>query len=640
MLGAGGMAEVYLAKDEELGRLVAVKLVHARHRTDGRFRERLAREAKAAARLTHPNIVPVFDLGEAEGAPYIAMEFVEGRNLKEHLRRRGRLSPKLAVDYTRQILAALGYAHAHGIIHRDVKPQNILVTEDNRLKLTDFGIAKAVDSELTETGSLIGTADYLSPEQILGGPATRASDLYAVGVVLYELLTGELPFSGETPLSVALKHAHEQPTPPSQVAGDGETEISAALEQVVLCALAKAPAERYESADDFAGALAEAATGLHYTSDSTDETTATLPIVTAPTQVLVPSGPAVARRPPPRHPPPSPPAPRMPRKRPLWPWVLTLALAAAALALVGGYAVLEIDNRGQAQSETGGVGTVTVPSTVGLSEQEAVRAIEALGLQAVVETSSSEEIAVGFVVSQTPEGGAQIGEGQTVTIVVSTGNELLKVPRVIGLTAQDAVDAITSAGFVAETVESHSQEPVGLVVSQNPRPGSRIEEGASITITVSTGPEAVPVPDVVGQDEESARVALESTGFSVEVVTAPSESQAGIVVEQTPGAGSQLESGATVTLTVSSGPATIAVPGVTGQSRDAAERTLRAAGFGVEVLGKETSGRNLAGIVLDQDPRPGVRVEPKTSIVIVVGIYVEPVLDDPPVQEDTPATDG
>ncbi len=640
MLGAGGMAEVYLAKDEELGRLVAVKLVHARHRTDARFRERLAREAKAAARLTHPNIVPVFDLGEAEGAPYIAMEFVEGRNLKEHLRRRGRLSPKRAVDYTQQILAALGYAHAHGIIHRDVKPQNILVTEDDRLKLTDFGIAKAVDSDLTETGSLIGTADYLSPEQILGGPATIASDLYAVGVVLYELLTGELPFSGETPLSVALKHVHEQPTPPSQVAGDGETEIPAALEQVVLCALAKAPAERYESAHDFAGALAEVATGPRDTADPTDDTTATLPIVTAPTQVLVPSDPVVARRSAPRHPPPPPPVPRAPRRRPLWPWVLTLALAVAALALVGGYAVLEIDSRGQAQSQTDAVGTVTVPSTVGLSEQEAVRAIEALGLQAVVETSSSEEIATGLVIAQTPEGGAQISEGQTVTLVVSTGSELHKVPRVVGLTAEDAIEAITSAGFVAEAVDAPSQEPAGLVVSQNPRPGSRIEEGASITITVSTGPEAVPVPDVVGQDEESARLALESSGFSAEVVTTPSESQAGIVVEQTPGAGSELESGGTVTLTVSSGPATIAVPSVTGQSRDVAELTLRAAGFEVKVLGEETSGRNLAGIVLDQDPRPGVRVEPKTSIVIVVGIYVEPVPADPPAQEDTPATDG
>ena len=251
-LGAGGMADVYLAEDQELGRQVAIKILNDRHAVDDSFIERFRREAKNAAGLSHPNIVSIYDRGEAEGTYYIAMEFLDGRSLKELIVGRGPAPIKVAIDYARNILAALAAAHKQGIVHRDIKPHNVLIGAEGRLKVTDFGIARSGASQMTEVGSIIGTAQYLSPEQARGAPVDQTSDLYSVGVVLYEMLTGQVPFTGDTPLEIAMKHLSEVPKPPSEL----RPEVSHDLDSVVLRALAKDPSERYQSAEEMDADLA------------------------------------------------------------------------------------------------------------------------------------------------------------------------------------------------------------------------------------------------------------------------------------------------------------------------------------------------------------------------------------------------
>src|SRR5437667_11188652 len=256
-LGAGGMANVYLAEDQELGRRVAIKILDDRHAADDSFIERFRREAKNAAGLSHPNIVSIHDRGEAEGTYYIAMEYLSGRSLKELIVSRGPTPIKIAVDYTRQILAALSFAHRNGIVHRDIKPHNVVVDSDGRLKVTDFGIARSGASQMTEVGSIIGTAQYLSPEQARGAPVDQRSDVYSVGIVLYEMLTGKVPFTGDTPLEIAMTHLSATPEPPSEQ----RIEIPHELDSIVLRALAKDPVDRYQSAEEMDADLARAARG-------------------------------------------------------------------------------------------------------------------------------------------------------------------------------------------------------------------------------------------------------------------------------------------------------------------------------------------------------------------------------------------
>src|SRR5881296_3571486 len=271
-LGTGGMANVYLAEDQELGRRVAIKMLDERHTQDEQFVERFRREAKNAAGLSHPNIVSIYDRGQSNGTYYIAMEYLEGKTLKELLVSRGPTPIRVAIDYARQILAGVGFAHRHGIVHRDIKPHNVVVDSDGRLKVTDFGIARSGASQMTEVGSIIGTAQYLSPEQARGSPVDQTSDVYSVGVVLYELLTGQVPFTGDTPLEIAMKHLSEVPKPPSEL----RPEVPHDLDLVVLRALAKDPADRYRTADEMDADLGRVLEGLAVSSATTDAATAVL----------------------------------------------------------------------------------------------------------------------------------------------------------------------------------------------------------------------------------------------------------------------------------------------------------------------------------------------------------------------------
>src|SRR5438132_4317295 len=372
------MASVYLAEDQELGRRVAIKLLDERHAQDEQFVERFRREAESAAGLSHPNVVSIYDRGEAEGTYYIAMEYLEGKTLKELLVSRGPTPVRVAIDYTRQILSALEFAHRNGIVHRDIKPHNVVVAPDGRLKVTDFGIARSGSSQMTEAGSIIGTAQYLSPEQAQGKPVHPSSDLYSVGIVLYEMLTGSVPFTGDTPLEIAMKHLSATPEPPSELRDD----VPDDLDLVVLRALAKDPEDRYQTAEEMNADLARIQRGLSVSSETTDAATAVLAgagISGAPT-IIAPRPTQVA---PPQAPPPTPPAgyygyegpPR--RSRSIWPWVL-VALLLIGAGFAAWFAYGKISQQLNANKPVG------VPYGVGLKKAQAVKKITDKDLKAKI----------------------------------------------------------------------------------------------------------------------------------------------------------------------------------------------------------------------------------------------------------------
>src|SRR5438094_7602985 len=477
-LGGGGMADVYLAEDQELGRRVAVKILHDRYANDEQFVERFRREATHAAGLSHPNIVSIYDRGETNGSYFIVMEYVEGRTLKELIRARGPCPVAVALDYARRILAALGFAQRHGIVHRDIKPHNVVVDADGRLKVTDFGIARSGASQMTEVGSIIGTAQYLSPEQARGSPVDQRSDVYSVGIVLYEMLTGKVPFTGDTPLEIAMKHLSEVPVPPSEVRDD----IPDDLDMVVLRALAKDPEDRYQTASEMDADLARIQRGLSISSETTDAATAVLAgagISGAPT-IIAPRPTQVA---PPQPPPPTPPAayygyegpPR--RSRSLWPWLLVLLLlVGAGFAAWFGY--------GKIRDELNANKPVAVPYVVGLRKAQAVAKIEDKGLKAKTVPGASQTFPAGTVIAQSIDGGEKTDKGNTVRLTVSTGKPKARVPDVVGKSQSDAVAALTAAHLKVAVFHVYSSKSPDTVTAQNPPADSRVFWNTKVRINV------------------------------------------------------------------------------------------------------------------------------------------------------------
>ncbi|HET9214522.1 MAG TPA: Stk1 family PASTA domain-containing Ser/Thr kinase [Gaiellaceae bacterium] len=627
-LGAGGMANVYLAEDEDLGRRVAIKILNDRYANDDLFIERFRREAKSAASLSHPNIVSIYDRGEAEGTYYIAMEVIEGRSLKELILTRGALPIGTAMSYAKQLLEALRFAHRHGIIHRDIKPHNVLVSADQhvkanepRLKVTDFGIARHGASQMTEAGSIMGTAQYLSPEQARGAPVTAASDLYSAGVVLYEMLTGKVPFSGDSAIEIAMKHVNELPTPPSKL----RSEIPPELDQIVLRALAKEPEERYQTADEFIEDLERVEAGLPISRATATAATALLvpPALDDATQVLASEGATRVAAPPaapvtPRRPPGYPPATgygEPPRKRRRWvPWLLVLLLLAAA-AFAGWWVYNEVQDQLEASEP------VAVPLVEGLREERAIDVIERAGLRAEVEEEPSREVEEGIVIEQSPQEGTRISRGDPVTIVVSTGPRMVEVPRVVGMTFEEAVEVLEDAGLDArrQDVFSNRRDP-GVVASQEPPPGTEVEEGTEVLVRVSQGAEQIAVPDVLDQSEESARQELQQAGFEVEAVQAPDDdTPAGLVSTQSPDPGIMADRGSTVQITISTGPEQVTVPNVVGDDEATAGGALEAEGFSVRVRRVPVVDPDQDGIVQDQDPGGGTEADPGSQVTIFVG---------------------
>ena len=621
-LGAGGMADVWLAEDQELGRRVAVKILHDRYANDEQFVERFRREATHAAGLSHPNIVSIYDRGVADGEYFIVMEYIEGRTLKELIVTRGPCPVPVAISYTRQVLAALRYAHKNGIIHRDIKPHNVLVDHEGRVKVADFGIARAGASEMTEAGSIVGTAQYLSPEQARGAPVDESSDLYSTGIVLYELLTGTVPFTGETPVEIAMKHLSQTPEAP----GTRRGEIPHDLDLVVLRALAKEPSERYRSAAELDRDLELVARGEAVGTET--ETAATMVLAgagaldaTAATQVTGarPSatggtyggderyraydGP-VARR------------------RSIWPWVIGLGVVLAVA--VGGW--LLYDN---VQKQIDSNKPLPVQQYTGIVESKAFNLIIADGFKPNVQRTPNSTQPAGIVYEQSPTEGTQLARGGIVTIKVSTGKKTVAMPDVVGSQLTEAVATLTIAGLKTKSVGVASDKPAGEVTGQDPRAGTSLVEGATVRINYSTGPKPVAVPSVVGLDYSTALQQLQAAGFVVSRTDVESNATAGTVTSQVPSGSSTAAKGATVNVSVSNGPQTTPLPDVSGQTQAAATATLTAAGFKVKVTPQDTDVASFDGVVISQDPPGNTQQDPATVVTLFVGAFVQQTTSTP-----------
>jgi eukaryotic-like serine/threonine-protein kinase len=600
-LGGGGMADVYLAEDQELGRRVAIKMLHGRYANDEQFVERFRREATHAAGLSHPNIVSIFDRGEIEGTYYIVMEYVEGKTLKELIRSRGLCPIPVAIAYTRQILAALRYAHRNGVIHRDIKPHNVIVDSEGVVKVTDFGIARAGASQMTEEGAIIGTAQYLSPEQARGAPVDQTSDLYSTGIVLFELLTGDVPFTGESPVEIAMKHLADVPPAPSELRSD----VPEDLDLVVVRALAKEPADRYQSAAAMDADLETVARGGRVAAETAEAATMvlagerTLDATTA-TQVV--------RRPPTQYEPPK-------RGRSFWPWLVGLGVVLALL--VGGWLAYD-----SIQRQLQGAESVAVPYVVGIQQANAERLIQDKGLIPQVHRVANADVEEGVVFAQSPTEGTRVDKETVVRIDVSSGKPQVTIPSVVGQSVEDAVAELTRAGLDAQVVEINSDRDEGTVTAQSPNPGTVVVEGTRVRINVSKGPRPATIPNVVGLPYDQAASELQRAGFGVSRIDVDSDQAAGIVTAQDPSGGSEGSKGSTVTVSVSKGPSTTAVPDVTTQDVSIAQTTLDAAGFRTRVVLEDTTDPTSDGIVVSQDPVGGTQAKPNSLVTLFVGRYV------------------
>src|SRR5919108_2980833 len=610
-LGGGGMADVYLAEDQELGRRVAVKILHDRYANDDQFVERFRREATHAAGLSHPNIVSIYDRGETNGSYFIVMEYVEGRTLKELIRARGPCPIHVAIAYTRQILAALRYAHRNGVIHRDIKPHNVIVDPEGVIKVTDFGIARAGPSQMTEEGAIIGTAQYLSPEQARGAPVDQTSDLYSTGIVLFELLTGNVPFTGETPVEIAMKHLSDTPDPPSAQ----RKEVPTDLDLVVLRALAKEPPDRYQSAAAMDADLETVAHGGHVPVETADAATIVLAGgrgADAPTAVTqLRRGRAVPPGYPPGYEPPK------PRRRVLWPWLL--GFGALLAILVGGWFLVDTI-RDQLEASK----PVSVPYVVALREANARNEILDAGLKVRVNRVPSSDVEEGFVISQSPTQGTRVEKETIVAIEVSTGKREVTVPSVVGQDQANAIEELTRAGLDAHVVSVSSDKDIGVVTGQDPAPGEVVVEGTQVRINVSSGPKQISVPSVLLLPYEQAVTELQRAGFKVSRIDIESDQAKGIVTNQDPNGGATASEGSTVTLSVSRGPVTSSVPDVTTQDFSVAQATLEGAGFRTKVVFEDTEDPSLDGIVISQDPVGGSQEKANTVVTLFVGRLVQP----------------
>jgi serine/threonine-protein kinase len=613
-LGAGGMADVYLAEDQELGRRVAIKILNGRHANDDQFIERFRREAKNAAALNHPNIVSIYDRGEAEDTYYIAMEFLDGRSLKELIVGRGAAPMNVAIEYARQILSALRFAHRHGIVHRDIKPHNVLVDAEGRVKVTDFGIARAGTSQMTETGSIVGTAQYLSPEQARGGEVDPRSDLYSLGVVLYELLTGKTPFEGETPVEIAMKHLSNAPKPPSKL----RPEVPPALDKVVLRALAKDPDDRYQSADEMEADLERVARGapVSAATAATQVMRVSPPAAatesTAATMIAPPSGTRARDVPPPvvveeEH------VEAGGPERPLWPWLVAAAFVVAA-AVAGFFVWHELSGS-------------TVKEPVGLYQGEpqaqAERQIRAAHLVPSVKHGPSDKYKKGIVFNQDPSAGNKVARGGTVTIFVSTGPPPVSVPDVKGQSWSNAQQALTNAGLlpVEHIVPGNTK---GQVTATDPPAGKSVPKGSKVRVNVMSGPQQVGVPSVVGQTLAQATAALHNDGFNVNPTYVDSTAPQNQVIHQNPAPGSQVPKGSTIDLQVSNGPPQVSVPPVVGETAQQAVSDLEGAGFVVNQQFVSVSDSSQDGIVQAQNPDGGSRATKGSTVTITIGQYSSP----------------
>ncbi len=574
-IGSGGMADVWRANDTDLGRDVAIKVLHENFSRDREFVERFRREASSAAGLQHPNVVAVYDRGTYEDTYYIAMELVEGSSLRDLINQG--LDTGGAVEVARQVLAAAGFAHSKGIVHRDLKPMNVLIDRDGRIRVTDFGIARAGNSEITQTGSVMGTSQYLSPEQAQGMEVTPATDIYSIGVMLFEMLTGRVPFDGENAVAIAMKQVTEAPRAPSEI----NPAVSPALDAVVLRALAKDPAARYGSAAEMTAALDAAELDPERSPGHTERYEAILA-----EQELLPDN----RR----------------RNGTLAAIVLLLIVAA-----IVAYFLTRPDK-------------VVVPDVIGDSQAEATLALQNAGLKADPDPVRNSAPA-DTVIESDPRAKEKVDEGSTVTITVSLGPGTVNIPAVAGLTVAEAKKKLKDLGFESDVHKQPSDSvPAGTVISSDPGQGFPTKPGETVTLNVSSGARTMDVPSVVGVDRAKATNALEKAGFVVNAEPVDSDEPAGRVITQNPSGGTTAKLGSTVRIEYSSGIGTITLGDYVGQKLTYATRKLEKLGLSVTVISQDVTDSSQDGIVQNQAPGSGSRLSPGDRVTLTVGKYTKP----------------
>ena len=567
-IGSGGMADVWLADDLHLPRRVALKVLHAHFARDPEFIERFRREAESAAALQHTNIVPIFDRGQVDDTYYIAMAYLDGSTLRELINIG--LTPVESVAIVRQILEAAGFAHSHGVIHRDLKPLNVIVDSSGKATVTDFGIARAGASDMTEAGSVMGTASYLSPEQAQGVEVGPESDLYSVGVVLYECLSGRVPFEGETAVAVALRQATEDPLPPSAY----NPSVSPALDAVVMRALARNPVNRFPDAYTFIDALDQA--------------------MAHPDVVYV-----------------------EPEKKKIWPWLLAvLFVVLLALAIIG----LTRSN------------TVDVPDVTGNRLDTAISLLRDDGYSVSEVKHVNRPVQRDVVLEQNPSGEtdrdcALLGwfcSKPDVQLTVSDGPGKTEVPDVSGDPADEAQQTLEDAGFdVTATDQSSADVEAGIVIDTDPAAGESVQAGSEITMYVSSGVKQVAVPPLVGLTLAAAAQRIAAKGLEYNSTEEESDRPAGEVISQSPDAGTKVDPGSTIEMVVSSGQpdTSVTVPSVVGKTQSEAESMLTGLGLVVTVQDQDTTIEPQDGRVIDQSPDSGTSLPAGSQIVITVGNY-------------------
>ena len=616
-IAVGGMATVYRAVDTRLDRVLALKVMHPALAADGSFVERFIREAKSVARLAHPNVVQVFDQGADGSYVYLAMEYIAGCTLRDVLRERGALQPRAALDILEPVLAALGAAHRAGFVHRDMKPENVLIGDDGRVKVADFGLVRSVDAVTSTTGAVLGTVSYLAPEQIeQAGAADPRVDVYACGVVLYEMLTGEKPHEGDSPAIVLYKHLHEDMPPPSAAVPG----LPFALDELVASATARTPDVRPQDAVALLGQVREARATLSEEQldamppqavsaehDNAGDRTSVIPrSLTVPRPLPVNEDEAAGLHRTTRFQSPPPPPARGSARRPRRGM---LALVTVVLLVLGVGTGVWYINSGQ---------FTKVPGVLREGQAQAERRLEAAGLTVgKVEHAYSDTVKRGSVISTDPEPGARIRKHDSVTLTVSDGPETVQVPDVTGSRLAKARQQLKAEGLQPGLVTQEFSDEVakGSVISTSPEAGTERRAGSAVTIVVSKGT-PIDVPDVTGEDLQDARAELEEAGLKVEVSSEEinSEFDKGQVAAQSPGADKQVAEGDTVTLTLSKGPEMVEVPDVVGDSVDDAKDTLKAAGFEV----KEDRGLlGLFGDTVKKQSVKGGETAPKGSTITI-----------------------
>lgn len=607
-VGLGGMAEVYRANDKVLGRMVAVKVMLPQYAADPTFTQRFRQEAASAAKLQSPYIVSIYDWGLDDETYYIVMEFLRGTDLKTAIKERGFINQRKAAEIGSQVAQALSVAHSANIIHRDIKPQNIMIQPDGNIKVMDFGIARAGDAGLSQTATVLGTAHYVSPEQAQGKDLGPASDIYSLGVVLYEATTGKLPFDGQDAVSVAVKQVKEIPAPPRTINPD----IDPSLEAIIMKALEKDPAARFKDASEMRRYLNDFLAGRPVNLGASSQQTQVMNDGVAPLPMggstsVMPSIPNISNDTTQAVKPNTSFSADVPKKKNKKPLIIVLAIL-AALAIIGGIAF--------AVSSSGD--NVEVPNVAGQSVDQAKKTLTNAGFKIGQETEVySTEVESGKVVGTNPEAGQKAKKGSTVSISVSKGTEQVSVPDLRGMTKDQAQKALTDAGLKAsegDTVYSSDVEE-GKVAEQSIAAGNSAKKGDTVTYHLSKGEEKVTIPNVVGQSQSNATSRLEAAGFAVDIAYQESTSvEKGNVISQS--ATGTAAKGSTITLTISSGAGSATIPNVVGQTQNDAIAALQAAGFSYSVE-QMSSSTVTKGTVIKQSPSSGSGTKGATVTIYV-----------------------